>query len=60
MEPAVMIVHPTTNIEKPMMTIALHGNRSLRDAPELGSGGVISGMTTLLTMYSHMMMAAFG
>ena len=48
MVPAVMIIHPTTNMENPMMTIALQGNLSRLDAPEPGSGGNIADMTTLL------------
>jgi hypothetical protein len=43
-----MTIHPTTTIEKAMMTTAPHGNRSFLDMPELGSGGSVAGMTALL------------
>lgn len=60
MVPAVIIIHPTTNMEKPMMTTALHGNLSRLDAPEPGSGGNIADIIALLILNSRENMCAFG
>ena len=60
MVPAVMIIHPTTNMENTMITIALHGKRSRLDAPELGSGGNIADIIALLILNSRESMCAFG
>ena len=55
-----MIIHPTTNMENPMMTIALQGNLSRLDAPEPGSGGNIADITALLILNSRDSICAFG
>jgi hypothetical protein len=60
MVPAVMIIHPTTNMENPMITIALQGKRSRLDAPEPGSGGNIADIIALLILNSRESMCAFG
>ena len=54
-----MTIHPTTIREKPIMTSAAHGNRSLLEAPELGSGGNNADMIALLIFNSKAMMSVF-